>query len=120
MSSQSSSRVRRNGSPSTATKQGPIKAVQSFTLKSTSKSSSTSPRDANKILSRKSPDGSKLSPESRSPSFSVSLSPPNVSPRSSSTTTRSSIITQQISQIKSPQAQNISKRTGKLFTINDK
>ncbi|XP_005098252.1 protein FAM117B [Aplysia californica] len=82
MSNQTAQRVRRNGSPST-TKQGPIKAVQAFSLKqgnSSSKnaSSSPSPRDSHKLWSRKSPDH-RLSPERKSPGSSQPLSlSPNV------------------------------------------
>ncbi|KAH9496892.1 hypothetical protein Btru_010088 [Bulinus truncatus] len=60
-------RVRRNGSPST-TKQGPIKAVKVFSLKQGNNAhlaSSPSPKDNNKLWSRKSPDAH--SPERLSP-----------------------------------------------------
>ncbi|XP_059152975.1 protein FAM117B-like [Physella acuta] len=78
MSNQVPQRVRRNGSPSTITKQGPIKAVKVFSLKQGTdvlhKPTSTSPRDSQKLLSSKSPDN-RISPEEgTSPAGSVLLS----------------------------------------------
>ena len=68
-------RVRRNGGSPSTSKQGPIKAVQAFSLKQASSKNSQSQRDCNKLWTRKSPDH-RLSPERKSPnSTSPRLSP---------------------------------------------
>jgi len=67
--------VRRNGGSPSTSKQGPIKAVQAFSLKQASSKNSQSQRDCNKLWTRKSPDH-RLSPERKSPnSTSPRLSP---------------------------------------------